>query len=138
MKKLFLLFSLLLSSICSAAAPTPMTLPINGQCGDFYLLIDSVCVHPTATSKSGLEMKSRIDEFKKSGKYIPPTTNDSVENTNEDPMCTKYKARLKRYLEEGVMGINPATGKLEKMAGEQAEYAIKDTKENIEILCGQQ
>lgn len=135
MKHFTLAISLLISSACFASEPTPMKLPSNGQCEDFYLLIEGVCVHATATSESASEMKNRTDEFKKNGRYTPPTTNDVTEARNEDPLCTKYKDRLKRYQDEGVMGINSATGKLEKMTGEQAEDAIKDVKENIEILC---
>jgi hypothetical protein len=33
------------------------------------------------------------------------------------------------------MGINPSTGKLEKMKGEAAEQVIQNARENVEIMC---
>jgi len=49
--------------------------------------------------------------------------------------CEMYRERLKKYEKEGVTGINPMTGKVQKMDKKQAEEVIKDTKENIQVFC---
>jgi len=91
----------------------------------FYLLIEGVCIHPTALREDADEMKAAIDEFKETGQAPPMVASEETGAGDEDPYCTRYKKRLEKYLRDGVMGINTATGKLEKMTGEAAERAIE-------------
>ena len=56
-------------------------------------------------------------------------------SADDKAMCERYKERLKQYEREGVQGINPATGKVEKMEASQAREVIQDTKENIKLFC---
>jgi hypothetical protein len=135
MKKIITLILLLSASVCFANEPTPMTTPKNGICDDFYFLIEGVCIHVTAMSNDANEMKSMVNNFKKTGKVSFPKKEEKKVVEGEDPDCTKYKTRLDKYLTEGVMGINPMTGSMQKMTGEAAASAIQNVKDNVEIFC---
>lgn len=135
MRKALLLTVFLAAEASFADTPMPMVLPADGKCGEFYHFIEGVCVHATSLSGSGREMKSRIEEFKKTGKSTQPKKVIEKKIKGEDPICTRYKARLEKYLKDGIDGINPLTGRIEKMKGEVARSTIQDTRETVEILC---
>ncbi len=136
MRRIVIGFVFFSTSVCFADGVASMVTPKNGECEEFYHLIEGVCVHATAMSGDANDMLARINKFKSTEKPTSQTRQIASNEAKEDPLCTKYKNRLKKYLSEGVMGINPATGKLEKIEGKQAEDVINDTKENVEILCG--
>ena len=135
MKKSIWFALLMFSTVSLAEDPVPMVMPENGICGEFYLLVEGVSVHAIALSQDADDMRARVEEFKKTGKVSAPQKTEVEPIEGEDPYCTRYKARLKKYLEEGVTGINPATGTLQKITGEQAEEVIQGARDNVEIFC---
>jgi hypothetical protein len=131
-----ILFSVVsFANLCADTGIQEMKMPQNGSCDDFYLLIEGVCVHPTALREDANEMKAAINEFKKTGKAPPMATSPQADESSQDPDCTRAKNKLEKYQREGVMGINPSTGKLEKMKGEAAEQVIQNAKDDVEIFC---
>lgn len=124
-----------------------MKKPKNGSCDEFYMLIEGVCVHQSAALEDANEMKAVIQDFKdkkrrhrrrasstrtRNYSSSPRTTTSS---SKDDSLCEKYRKRLAKYQREGVMGINPSTGKLSKMTGSAAAQAIQNVKDNVEIFC---
>lgn len=122
-----------------------MKMPVNGECEDLYFLMDGVCVHPTVMDHDAMAMKAEIADFKRSGN--PPASREpsgkpSTESSTEpswdevsDDLCQKSKQKLEKYLREGVMGINILTGKIEKMTGAQAEQAIANARDDVDVFC---
>lgn len=110
-------------------------MPVNGSCEEFYLFIEGVCVHPEAAREDANEMKAVINHFKKTGNITPKKTPSKNSEINADSQCAKYKKRLETYIREGVMGINPTTGKLQKITGKAAEEIIQNTKDDVELFC---
>lgn len=57
------------------------------------------------------------------------------QEARDKDMCEKYKQRYTKYKNNGVKGINLATGKKQKLKGAAARNAIQDAKENAELFC---
>ncbi|MCU7846159.1 MAG: hypothetical protein KZQ93_20170 [Candidatus Thiodiazotropha sp. (ex Monitilora ramsayi)] len=108
---------------------------VNGACIGNNSLTGGECVNISAVINNALNLDKRLDLNIKRSDASYSDSIYKIAQKGEDPLCKKYKDRLKKYQAEGVMGINPATGKLQKMKGKQAQDVIKDTKENISILC---
>lgn len=113
----------------------PFKMPVNGQCDEFYLLIEGVCVFPEAGDSDPQAMMRKISEFKKTGKQPKMTTASAPKASGEDSQCRRAKDKLERYLRDGVMGINPLTGKMKKMTGQAAQDAIQSAKDDVAIFC---
>ena len=49
--------------------------------------------------------------------------------------CDEARVSLAKYKREGVLGINPATGKLERMPKKDEAFPIQAKADQVEILC---
>ncbi len=132
MRKAFLLVLIIFSG--NALAIDSMKMPVDGVCDDHYWPIEGVCVHVTAMQGDAKKMKVAIEEYKKSGK-APVSVKSPKVKPKKQSRCERYKERLKKYETEGVMGINPATGKLQQMTGEDAKWEMENTRQNVELFC---
>lgn len=110
-----------------------MKMPVDGGCEDPYFLIEDVCVHPTGMDPDAEKMKEKIEAFKRTGN--PPAPMEPSKGDASGDLCGKAKQKLEKYLREGVMGINPLTGKLAKMTGDQAEEAIQNAQDDVDTFC---
>lgn len=59
----------------------------------------------------------------------------SDDRRSEQAMCERYKERLAKYRREGVMGIDPRTGRVMRMSRQQEQETIRDTEQSVGILC---
>ncbi len=138
MKKgnMILIAATLLSTSATAGNQPSMVKPNAKGCGEFYTLIEGVCVHALAMTPTDT-LKRDIEKFKRTG--IAPKRGDSKKETagmsREQARCNKYKERLKKYETEGVLGVDAATNKIIKMEGEAAEMVIQGARDNVEIFC---
>lgn len=135
-KRLFLSI-VLIPVLIAAGEPQGIKYPHDGNCDEHYSYIEGVCIHATQMRADAEELRKVIEHFKATGKLLERKL-DEIDNSNltsDQKRCLKYKQSLNKYLTEGVMGINLATGKLVKMKGEEAEMVIQSARENVEIFC---
>ena len=119
-----------------AGSPVSMKKPSPQGCGEFYTLIEGVCIHATAFAPTGTLAKD-IAKFKRTG--VAPKRGEERSNHNglskDQLRCNRYKERLEKYEREGIMGLDSATGRIVKMEGEVAEIAMQGARDNVEIFC---
>ncbi len=74
---------------------------------------------------------NRSNSSYKSRKY----SSNKDRSKKDKKRCEKYKKTYEKYKREGVLGINPITGRTAMMKGEAAKMAIKNAKDNVAISC---
>jgi len=132
----FLLMTIISVSGPAMASDMPaMKMPVDGACGDAYILLEGVCVSQSALQTDPVTLLENINAFKKNADD-PAQATGSISGMSEDnPTCARYKKMIDDYFSQGVMTYNPETGKMERMRGKATEEAIREAREYVDTFC---
>lgn len=100
-----------------------------------------------ANEKNATENRARTESYRDKAREFKDANSSSSQKkysshnesdkqaARDKKNCEEYKARLAKYKEEGVIGVNPITGQKGEMSGSAKQQAMENAQAGIDMYC---
>ena len=128
-----------------ASTSTPPTMPPVQATADFEHSqaaghfedqpLDPGALRGSSTNQFDAEAREPVSRGASTARARKTRQHDGRQSAQARAHCEQAKATLAKYEREGVPGVNPVTGKVQRMPPTQAAEQIRMKRDEVEILC---